>query len=1259
MDDDSYCTYSEGNTTCNATPIHVQVVVSSAASPADTHNNSSSSGSGGHRTFYQRFSNGQQQQPSTLPMPTLPMPTPPAVRGNIHGVARNPRLSSEERGGRTTAAAATTAITTTNSSTFSRAESPKECGGVAQHGNGASAATTAATTAYTLQLPARAATSETQTGVASRAAAAEVSRRAASASTVSPATLTQLRRHIAHSHGLVGQQSGTVVGGNRDQLLNDGVSSPGSSSTAAEQPKPHPPQLRPVVMAKSATVERLKENNAGGAVEHHHHNNNGASISASGDGNSSGGGGCGGACTRPSSADVSNTNLGPHHLASTHAASNDVVAPMLEPIRMEISESCNPSLMESVVDMDGDLAPPVAEACHGFLQHLPADWARAVVRAVTLQTATLQVPPRLLRAPAIFDTYAELRGEISSTLEAAAAAAKASRATTSTTTATAAAACNNNASSTCQNNTSNSSSVGGDSSANTGKKADTSLTFHTINLQRLLTIAPLLLRYRLHNTRTTKVDELRAGFRNNVQTAARTEASVNRYAYLPHVQRDVHYGAMLSQGALRMMTPGPKLTGGTTPCSNSNAPDSGRFSPRPHAVQHAFSAQAEATTAPVLTRTYAAISFENFASLFLKDRFDVAQTERPGGGVTGDGGAGSSNNNHYRHGNRRRRRINPFFERDFVSTIATGQEEAVLFATTMAPEIMVGLPSFLKHPERAVPLSLAATLHHLYSALTMELFLLAYTNAARRNAAAAAEGVAAPHHTNGIPHPSGGHPAAVLSLFPAETSPVPPLPTPSVSPAVLRGPSLELGMLYVRNTIVCSASTPGMESYLVFLHQIVYADMPSVKDSRDGTASATAAAPPPCRALVQLSEDANGSMAAPPPPPNVRGGSSNNNGSAGPAAAGAFEMPTMKHAAVEMTQLVTWVQDVRSHDPRHGQPFSCHLTFVPTHIPDLASPTLSRLCVAHPVVMEDANAFPCAVVQGTSDLWKALPPPEVSNLLRIFYVLDRHAQRVMELESPDYGTEEEAAAAAAAAAAAKTRDIAEEARSPTEAMNPVSCAIPYPDPQVRQRVASTVEEEVRAYVEGIDLFRREASTSSQLSLQQRLVSFFMARLRYYEDLNERHCKTEEELQKAELQRMAQQRAQTAATPQQMSSSSPPMSPPPQPTLSSSTPRSYDAYEVRSKALGDALAVALAAEAVAVSSERAAAAPRAHTRSASGGGAAALARAGVAHGLSWLREPAQPGTDSLMDLATRDGENVVVPAPSVVVLLVPQRDVQRR
>ncbi|KPA77519.1 hypothetical protein ABB37_06902 [Leptomonas pyrrhocoris] len=1259
MDDESYYNYRDGSTMYSATPIRVQTVGSSAPAPGEMDSGNSGS-SGARRALFQRFSNGhsttkppQQQQQPSFPTPT---PTPPTIRGT-----RNPRLNSEERGvrGAPTARPAPQETATAAAHPAPPPEAPATGAATAALGSRASTMPSpGVTTSVVVPGSARAATSETPSGVATPSNPVERPTQAAGTSTVSPATLTQLRTHLARSHGLAGQPiviaagseaSRTTPGasngntaaakkaGQREQHLGDrpGGSTARSSdgrehtnnSAAPEQPKPRLPQLRPVVAANSATVERLSTSSA----------NHSGGMSGTNNTSAADGGGSSVGVVYAHQSHLTATNV----TRMSPSPGNGGVVSVLEPLRTDADDSFNPSLLESTVGLeDGDLAPEVAEACHSFLEHLPVDWARAVVRAITLQTATLQVPPRLLRAPAIFDSYAELRGEVSATLEAAAAG-------------------------------NNSTSQGGGSGSLVGK-IEAQLPFlYTINLQQLLTVAPALLRHRLHNTRGVKLDELRAGFRGNAQTAARTEASVNRYAYLPHVQRDVHFGAVLAQGALRMMTPGPRLTDGTTPthgkgCSNGgdNAADGARISPRQH-THHASSAQSQpasvatnttTSTAAVATptRTYTAVSFENFASIFLKDRFDIAQTER-----SGSGGASNSG----RHGGRHRRRIDPFFEREFVATIATGQEEAALFASTLAPEFMVGLPSFLKHPERAVPLSVAAALHHLYTVLNIELFLRSYTAATLRNAAVAAEmntGAAAATGRNanndksssnvnsGRIHFVAGNPATVLSLIPSEAPPASSslMAAAAAGSPVLRGPALEVGMLYVRNTIVCSASTPGMEAYLIFLHQIVYPNPQGLSGRRDGGGAAAATAtsspnppPPPCRAVVQLSEDANGSMAAPPAPPSHtrRSPSSNANPTSrtnpsgnGDGTPGIFELPTIKHAAAEMTQLVTWVQDVRSHDARHGQPFSCHLTFVPTHIPALAAPTPSQLCAPLPhIEMEDANSFPCVAVLATVDLWKTLPPPAVSNLLRIFFMLDRHAQRVMELESPDYGTEEEEAAAAAAVAT-KTRNSADD--NAAAKTNPVAHAIPFPDPQLRQHVASGIALQVRAYLERIPFIQRDTGKL------QRLVSFFMARLHFYEDLNERHCKTEEELQQAELQRMARQRTHVADTPPPATlHSSASLS------LSSTLPQADDdVYGVRRKDLGDALAVALAAEAVAASSDGTAAARH-------GGGDGGSARVGVAHDSSWLREPALP---------LRREENVTA-APSLVVLLVPQRDVQRR
>ena len=260
----------------------------------------------------------------------------------------------------------------------------------------------------------------------------------------------------------------------------------------------------------------------------------------------------------------------------------------------------------------------------------------------------------------------------------------------------------------------------------------------------------------------------------------------------------------------------------------------------------------------------------------------------------------------------------------------------------------------------------------------------------------------------------------------------------------------------------------------------------------------------------------------------------------------------------------------------------------------------------------------------------------------------------MELESPDYGTAEEmaaasaAAASAAAAAAVATAHDSGENNGETTATstNPVARAIPYPDPQVRQHVADSIAAQVRAYLSQLSFPQgssgnesRGSSTNatvSQVTLRQRLASYFMARLHYYEDLSERHCKTEEELQRAELQRMARQRNATSTMATAPTAA-------PTTTAAASSATSYDVYNVRGKALGDAMAVALAAEAVTAAAEKAPPAPLPHhtcTNSASGGPTTG----------------SRSAMDSPLEAVSR--EEGVLTAPSVVVLLVPQRDVQR-
>ncbi|KAG5484575.1 hypothetical protein CUR178_07166 [Leishmania enriettii] len=284
---------------------------------------------------------------------------------------------------------------------------------------------------------------------------------------------------------------------------------------------------------------------------------------------------------------------------------------------------------------------------------------------------------------------------------------------------------------------------------------------------------------------------------------------------------------------------------------------------------------------------------------------------------------------------------------------------------------------------------------------------------------------------------------------------------------------------------------------------------------------------------------------------------------------------------------------------------------------------------------EDANLFPCAVLLATLDMWKALPPPEVSSLLRICFILGRHAQRVMELESPDYATEE-MLMSTAAGQASTTESSKSGGSVPVWA---ATSAIPFPDPRLTKHVATAVGAEVRAYFEGLPISDRGPVSQRAHQQQQRLLAFFRARLHNYEALNERHCKTEEV-----LQRMARQRASpTAPSPQSTCSSVNPSEP------STPPPHTCDVYKAKTKSICDALAAVLAVEA-AISS-----------RYTSRGRAAAAAEQGVlrkhsASQQSYSSVAETPGTSSDGDDAAAAAAAATV---SIVVLLVPQRDVQSR
>lgn len=694
-----------------------------------------------------------------------------------------------------------------------------------------------------------------------------------------------------------------------------------------------------------------------------------------------------GSATPSTPADASNVELAmvhsPPKLMPIASAASSTTAPLKEPV--------------------GSVLPEVMEACRTFIRHLPPEWAKPALRAVTLQCATLQVPPRVLRSSTVFEAYTELKGELDMKPAPTAAAAA----------------------------------------------AQTSIM--TVDLLQLLSVAPALLRYRFTNSTNTKVEELFTGFRSNVQTACRTDASIRRYIYLPHLQRDAHFGAVLAQSVSRLVHPGPHL-----------ASDAATASLPGH---HGAASTPTATTAPDLihVRAYAAVSFEGMPSIFLKDRHQVLQAAAVSTGSTASGQHHQSS-----YGGRRRRHIAPFYERELVATLACGWKEAAVFTTTLAPEFLVGLPSFLKRPEHAVPLAIAATLHRMYIAITLELQMQAC-----------------------LCPPSPSVPANLSTLAPRPNaqlaSALPPLPP-------LRGPSVDMGMIYIRNTIVCSATTPGMTTYLIFLHQLAYnGDSPMVADSPSL---------PPCRAFLRLEEGPGGL-----PKEDARGKAAASN--AVPATHQTYELPAIRHAAVEMTQLGAWMTDPRSHDTRHGRPFLCDLEFVDNYIPELQPPRESSVCEPIPnLETEDWALYPCAIVLATAELWAALSPAEVSNLLRVFFVLDRHAQRLMELDSPDYLPDAPLTKKDGAAASDGTR----RQHQPNKLSAIAGSAA---HPSAPTFTTAVLSQRAESYLKSLRLFRPDTL--------QRMKTFFLCRVQYYMEVSERRSKSSEMLIREDLQRIIGQR----------------------------------------------------------------------------------------------------------------------------------------
>lgn len=375
----------------------------------------------------------------------------------------------------------------------------------------------------------------------------------------------------------------------------------------------------------------------------------------------------------------------------------------------------------------------LTEAFNTFICRLPAAWLSPIVRAVTLQTVTEHTLLTLLTSVALFDAYTELKSEVCEDPEYRVVGGGQP-------------AVEGGDGSTGPLSTPENPKGGGSSNNNCSSNKG------IVNLTHLLMVSPAILRYSFNTLKENKIKEIQSyEKKESPQRPISSRASIAMQLLRPRVEKDINFGVCLVQGAKRAMPLGSRLF--LPQGSNGSTTNTAAATPRTsNASLSASGAAITVTTVPTqVESTNSAVSFTSYPSIFLKYQYDMQHMEPS-----------------RRQRNQRRRHVQPFFEREFASVLACGHGPSCLFAATLSPEFLVGLPSFLTKPQRAISSAIRATLHRLYNVLTGEALRLGL-------------------HTHPNRH-------------------------------LVRAPAVDMSILYVRDNHCYYASTPGIEGKLLYLN---------------------------------------------------------------------------------------------------------------------------------------------------------------------------------------------------------------------------------------------------------------------------------------------------------------------------------------------------------------------------------------------------------------------------------------------------------